>query len=86
MPWKAPFCAAVSKPRLPPLPPNVRRSCPTALLPIFLPHAQTTTPSLYYQQAMGDSWEDDDFTPVLPAAVILPTKAAWEDEDLVRSV
>lgn len=32
---------------------------------------------------MGDSWEDDDFTPVLPQAVILPTKAAWEDEDLV---
>jgi len=32
---------------------------------------------------MGDSWEDGDFTPVLPQAVILPTKAAWEDEDLV---
>lgn len=35
---------------------------------------------------MGDSWEDDDFTPVLPAAVILPTKAAWEDEDLVSGL
>lgn len=32
---------------------------------------------------MGDSWEDDDFTPVVPQAVVLPTKTSWDDEDLV---
>ncbi|TFJ87680.1 hypothetical protein NSK_001030 [Nannochloropsis salina CCMP1776] len=31
---------------------------------------------------MGDSWEDDDFTPVVPQAVVLPTKTSWDDEDL----
>ncbi len=35
---------------------------------------------------MGDSWEDDDFTPVVPVPVVLPSKAAWEDEDAVRCV
>lgn len=29
---------------------------------------------------MGDSWEDEDFVPVVPQAV-LPSKAAWDDED-----
>lgn len=33
---------------------------------------------------MGDSWEDDDFMPVVPQAVVLPSKAAWDDEDAVR--
>ncbi len=32
---------------------------------------------------MGDSWEDDDFVPVVPEAVVLPSKAAWDDEDAV---
>lgn len=35
---------------------------------------------------MGDSWEDDDFVPVVPTpAVALPSKAAWDDEDQVRT-
>ena len=34
---------------------------------------------------MGDSWEDDDFVPVVPQPVVLPSKAAWDDEDAVRA-
>ena len=39
---------------------------------------------------MGDSWEDDDYVPVLPtvpglaAPGILPQKVQWDDEEEVR--
>lgn len=32
---------------------------------------------------MGDSWEDEDFVPAVPQAVVLPSKSAWDDEDAV---